>query len=719
MGESYKMLKIIDNTKPLDLDLCIHEKVLWPCYEYAINIKGLPFGNKNIFEKLLLTLLLLNDVKTPEQLSEDSGLEIDFVMFLLDRLIQKNMITKDYQNITAEGKAFLSEKSEKKSYKFYVYVDSMTGKLIPNIEDISSRKFLQFDDGEEHRFSFKYRDLGSSAGEEEKRKKSFYRFDDEGKYKDFKPEVKDVYKVVKNSNIPGIFSCVPDITIAQNEPTVVYKVIDVVLQTENQKDFYFSNGKGNLSPFFTNAFNNNASEKNQEVLQKFREKLKKQNEKLENDEKKKKNKEKWLHPELFKLNTKLNKIISIINQFKNEDNDKIITSTSDNEKRAKNLKTVIKEMYSFTEQVIGYICNHNSIPMNLCLEKIEKMTSGIKDSRNLVKSYLVKIARNEGFNIPENMESLFAVKPGRIEFIINKKTEPDMFTICGICLILSDINSNYWFKDIGQNYPDFFEKIRAFKHFRDKAEHENSIDNVSSSEVVEFWEYIKNIFKNRIKGLKSESASDDFQSDDSILENNVSNVIGKMEEDLGFPLKTSIGRYEKLFSIMEDIETYSMEENNINSGIIISIYQLLEQCFEKLKNSIPVSSEKGNCIEKYKNYWRANSGNSDLSFFEKIDKEKVQLEIEGKSISLQTAFIAWITLEDYSMLEKFGKEFENMVEIVQDISDLRGHGEIPDDDIILKTGKRRGFGTVNSTLMEYKKFGVKMLRFMGENGYFS
>ena len=76
--------KILDYSKPLSgISTKIHEKVLWPCFEHSVSITGLPSFSGNIFEELILKLLFVSDIKSPDQLSFDTGLEIDFVTFII------------------------------------------------------------------------------------------------------------------------------------------------------------------------------------------------------------------------------------------------------------------------------------------------------------------------------------------------------------------------------------------------------------------------------------------------------------------------------------------------------------------------------------------------------------------------------------------------------------------------------------------------------------
>ena len=72
-----------------------------------------------------------------------------------------------------------------------------------------------------------------------------------------------------------------------------------------------------------------------------------------------------------------------------------------------------------------------------------------------------------------------------------------------------------------------------------------------------------------------------------------------MEMDLGFALKNSLP--EKMFTIFENIERYTLPDSGVNPAVVISMDQFFESCFEILKSNL--SKSKGDYREKYANLY--------------------------------------------------------------------------------------------------------------------
>lgn len=717
------MHKILDYTKPLSgISTRIHEKVLWPCFEHSVSITGLPSFGGNVFEELVLKLLFVSDIKSPDQLCFDTGLEIDFITFLLDRLIQKNLINENL-SITDEGLSKLEEEKTLNPQMFCIYTDAISGKLISTIELSEERKYLIYSDGnidyndydkdgniKPRRFY--YSQINSTAGNESLDQRPMYVFRQRYESNQIKlPEVDDVIRILKKThtiieNDNGL-----NILVDTSKPKFVYRVVDIVLQEGNTREFFASDGKGSLSPFFTNVLNNYLDSKDEVIISSLREKLEK---KILNKEKISERQQENLDPvkfKIFKKSQAIEKARKILDKFeKNE-----IVLNSDNDKELSQIKvSLIFDIYSFIEWVFYYKCIHGGIPVSVGIDKLKVLIGNRDYNQLLIQRYLLKKNRDLGFSILKNNESYFFVKIGRIKHTIDET--PELFAISAIATALSDGNNSYWFAKLAQIHPDFFNRICDFKRLRDEAIHQNDTTH-ASIEILDFYEYIKTIFKELLKNMEETSSYSELEENIK-NQNEVNKAMQQMETDLGFALKNALP--EKLFTIFENIERYTILDTDVNLAVVISMDQLFGACFEILKANL--SKTKGDYREKYKSVWHKD-GNS---LFDIIKDNKIEKEISGSSVSMQAAFIAWISMEDINILFEFGREFPNLLEDILCIASMRVHGEVPDYDKVLSIhhidGRTLEYNTkvekANEILLRYKELCINFVKFLAENGYF-
>lgn len=628
------MEKILDYTKPLlDISCKIHKKVLWPCFEHSVRISGLPSFVGNVFEDLILRLLSASDVKNPGQLSFDTGLEKDFVNFILDRLIQKNYLRENLE-LTDEGKSQLENEKSSKSQIFCIYTDAISGKLITTIEPAEARKYLAYsegkfssakdNDGNKKTRKFYYNQTNSTAGNESLARESLLVFTQKFDKKSV-PEIDidDVVRILKKNHIAIENENGLNIEIDSKSVKFVYRVIDIFLQKGNLRDFFASDGKGRISPFFTDVLNSELSECDQEAVRSLRLGI---DSTLINPERESKKLNRNIDSVQNKILEKLKSIKNLSKKLDGYENNEVAWNSDTDKEFSKVKVDFIYDLYSSIEWIIFYKCTQGEIPVQIGLEKLKKLIGNCKSSQLLIQRYFLKTLRKLGYQISEENEKYFLVKIGSINHSVNE--EPEMFAICAVAAALADENDDYWFSKMGKSSPDFFTQICKLKNFRDEVRHKNTSSH-SSAEILELYEYVNGIFGNQ---LKPEEDNDDNDLINTIEnQNEINKAAAQMEKDLGFALKHSLP--ENFFTIFEDIERYS-ETPDINPAIVISFDQILEESFEFLKSNL--SKSKGDFREKYKAVWH----NDGSQLFNIINEKKIEKEIKGRNTSMQAAFIA-------------------------------------------------------------------------------
>lgn len=717
------MYKILDYTKPLSgISTKIHEKILWPCFEHSVQITGLPSFSGNIFDELILQLLSVSDIKSHEQLSFDTGFEMDFITFLIDRLIQKNLLREDL-SITEDGFAKLEGERTPTPQIYCIYTDAISGKLISTIELSEEKKFLIYSegnieyndydkDGHIKPIRFYYSQMNSTTGNESLDQRPMYVFRQKYNSDQIKiPEVDDVIRILKKTHTVIENENGLNIIIDKSKPKFIYRVIDIVLQEGNTRDFFSSDGKGSLSPFYTNVLNNYLDSKDEIIISSLRNKLEKN---ILNKEKLSDHQRENLNPVKFKINKKAESIEKARKILEKYEKNEIIQNT-DNEKELSQIKVnLIFDIYSFIEWIFYYKCTHGDVPITVGIDKLKSIIGNTNYNQFLIQGYLLKKNKDLGFSIVKENESYFVVKIGRINHSMEES--PELFAISAIATALSDGNQSYWFSKLGNLYPEFFNKICDFKRLRDEAIHQNYTSH-TSKEILDFYEYIKKIFGELLKNIEERSLFSELE-ENLTNQNEVNKSIQQMERDLGFALKNALP--EKLFTIFENIERYTLPGNNINLAVVISMDQFFESCFEILKANL--SKSKGDYREKYKAVWHKDG----RVLFDIIKENKVDKEISGRSVSLQAAFIAWISMEDINILYDFRREFPNLLEDIHNIASMRVHGEIPDYDKVLSVHQIDGrtldynekVEKATEILSQYKIFCINFIKFLAANGYF-
>ncbi len=125
----------------------IHKKLLWPCYEFIAQAQGVEDYEKNIIEEVVLRLAEIN-VTDIEEIASCTGLEEDLISFIQSRLVQRECLDSCWR-ITESGKQKLGEYSKNQSKEIHVYVDAVSGRIIPYYSMVDSDNRFKYSVGKE------------------------------------------------------------------------------------------------------------------------------------------------------------------------------------------------------------------------------------------------------------------------------------------------------------------------------------------------------------------------------------------------------------------------------------------------------------------------------------------------------------------------------------------------------------------------------------------
>ena len=122
----------------------IRQKILWPCYEFIAQAAGVDDYERNIIEEVILRLADIN-VTDIKDIASSTGLEEDLISFMQSRLEQHGCLDGCFK-ITDIGKQRLGEMIENHCSSIHVYVDAVSGDVVPY--------FSMLDDNDRFNYSF-------------------------------------------------------------------------------------------------------------------------------------------------------------------------------------------------------------------------------------------------------------------------------------------------------------------------------------------------------------------------------------------------------------------------------------------------------------------------------------------------------------------------------------------------------------------------------------
>lgn len=692
------MIKILDYTEPLDeTQINISQKVLWPAYEYGITVKGIPEFGDNILESLILQLVSLN-IRDSGTVANKTGLDIELVGFLQSRLLHKGFVDES-MNITENGKAKLEQREKTTPQHFYVYKDAISGKIISRLVPLDAEKKLvvslshekNIDETNIKCFCFK---ANSTAGNEALLDVELPMFSVKIlEYNLPKLKIEEVEKAVLSCFPPEMCGNVMVDIGDDAKPKLVYFVLDIVLPRGNTRDFVIYD-EGMPDSFFTNSLNFlNPDE--QKFISLLRDKL--QHTILDEATQANANSNFRNYP---KVEERLFSLLKKIPDIKTK------AYTSDDEKRLLQLEIdFVKEIYQMLEWAFFYKLKESEIIVKGALANIQKLSPHGNSHRYVVGNYVCKIAKNIGFDLDKDASSCLNIKLGSIKHSLKASNDHEMWSLVAMAICCAKDNYNHWMKKIAETNSDFLILLAGFKHLRDAAIHSNEVA-VTFATLEKYFELAK-ICIGILLGLKvkEDEKFATYTQLDFIEEDNILNgALKKMENDLGFALKNSLP--DNFSSIFLLLEKCSLDDKEIKPAVVLHQYQLLEKIFEQFI-AICSRNKKVNAIEKASEAGFVLNEEDKVFCSKIVNKERIENVIEGKSASMQACFVAWIMIERKDVLMEIRRITPKIFEVVRKVANFRGHGEIPES------------GYTNDELKMFTEYCFALLKFLGDNGYFS
>lgn len=640
----------------------VRQKLLWPCYEFIANAEGLDDFEKNIIEEVVLKLAEIN-VRDEAEIARCTGLELDLISFMHSRLQQKGWLD-DTCGITAEGKAKLGEFAEKHSQDIHIYVDALTGRVLPYWSAVSERNNFHYDGGKwdkkdeenpDKPLFFRYKPYASAGTESDEEQKAYQLwYDDEY---NVVPEVDDVTAML-HKLFPKNDSIVVRIDENQSrKKNVCYVLMEIMLPEGNSRTWVCDDGFGNVSAFFSTDFIQNEKDKN--FIAGLRTQLQGGTNAVSSAPK--------LAPEAYpRLAEKLalvQKSIGALSAFVN-------SPDKDEEVRiARN--DALLYMTQMAEWTLFHILHQKAFEYKAraVLADFEKF-KGNKGSGHIIGGIAAKNAARLGFELDAESKKALRERYGRLKSAF--ESTPSLFALADLAVI--SLHDENWLKTFAKEHPDFLSRLASLNYLRNQSFHSGNM-SVASAEIQNAYDELCALLKAGL-GVEVNSAHELTFAEKHEFQNERIAAISRMEDALGFALCRLLD--DNLICFITDMERRAADEKSLNNAAVLSMYQILETVFVSANECLGDELKSSDWLAKARSCEFAFDGSREFKSLLGTHEERIQSALERKPSSMNAACIAFMTLADERLLRTVKNLWREMLADVSYIAFKRGHGEIPE-----------------------------------------
>ena len=666
----------------------IRQKILWPCYEFIAQAAGVDDYERNIIEEVILRLADIN-VTDIKDIASSTGLEEDLISFMQSRLEQHGCLDGCFK-ITDIGKQRLGEMIENHCSSIHVYVDAVSGDVVPYFSMLDDNDRFNYSFGKEEREDsgrsfFKYKGY-STAGTESDEFEIAYKLQYD-KNLNTVPRSEEVTAML-HKLYPGKDGVYARVEEKQNTSKNLRWILMDVFQPEgSSRDWVFTDGFGKVTSFFsvqrikndvdkkyivslresvqvrTNANNSSSVSKSVERYSKLKEKL-----------------------------VPVQKCMKELNSF--------VDSPDKEDKLRSAMVDSVVYLIQLVEWVLFYILhkNSNEYCAKAVLDNNRRMFNS-KAFSHIIGSSAFKSAQNLGFDVGLNEKKAFCQKNGKLWNAFEKT--PKLLPLLDLLLISLDQES--WLKEFASENPDFLCILVDLNEKRNQGMHEGFV-----GKIEDFPAYVEEAYKEILllmeKGLNVKvKESSEFSFEEKIaLQNERDEAISRMEDALGFSLCHTLNA--GLISFIIDMERRGTNAENLNNAIILDQYRILEYLFKSVNECLGDELKNSGWKEKVKRAGFVIPEENEFKTLLKTKEDKISAALNRKNASMNAACIAFCTLADAELLRGISAQWREMLSDICYIAYKRSHGEIPDSI----DGKRT---------LDIKRRIVDLIHYFAENGF--
>ncbi|MBO4699110.1 hypothetical protein J5690_05805 [bacterium] len=665
----------------------LHSKILWPCYEFIAMAEGIDdSGGKNILEETILRFAGIKITDTQE-IADSLCLDKDLVSFIQSRLEQK-MCLDECLRITERGLKQLGEYLEKKPVNINIYVDAVSGRIIPYYTVIEKKEYFKYSYGHEDKDNCFYYTGYTTAGKESDEETAAYKLHYNFKFNEV-PEGREVAAMLRKL-FPGRDNISAFVDFDQNcGKNLRWFLLDIAQPKGAARNWIFSDGFGDFSSFF--SVEAICHEEDSLYIRGLRDSLMTQTNAVAD----KKPESDTDFPKIEEKLQNVQRSMDILMQpVESSDSEEYFVSARND------AALYLAQLAEWTV----YYCLHNGDNEYKAKETLEKLRENFGNNRQsgaLIVKTAAKCARSSGFDFDE--KNMPKESYSRLESAFYET--PSLFAV--LYLMLLSFEKEPKIKEFAESHPDFISALAELNKNRNNAFHSGEVE---SDEV--FKELADRMYK-EIVGLMEitlnitvASSSEQLSLKETIdAENERDLGVSRMEESLGFALSRKLPANITRFII--EMERRSPDEKSLDNAVVLSMYQILENIFVVLNNSLSDESKNSDWQKKALSCgFEFDKENSCFKSILKTEKQRIKNAVERKTSTMNAACIAFLILADTELLRSISSSWRTMLRDVSYIAGKRAHGEVPDE---IDSGQ----------VMEIKDKIYVFIKDLAKNGFFT
>lgn len=607
------------------LDIIACWQILYPVCVFDVAFQEKKSSFDDIFcETVYETIKNVTSDET--KVAEFLALNINFVRFVKQRLIQNRYLDYDGNIINNVRKAKASDESYSYSYGKIV-VDGINGKILHFIKDID-----RFDYEEPSRVNLEKRtvlafNVGSAGLSNEIRIYKQIYFDKELRVKT--PSVFDVRRIAKKTYMNG------DVSISQNSQRA-YLCLDIMLQNGYSDDVLVTDGFGEsyASPHISDFINR------QNWINEFKTKALTRHSKTGNSES---NSEGTSFDKYHSIFKKLNKFDFLP-----------ATTQAEQLKREKKLTEKTSDLFDVIEEVLRLI--NQEFPA----DKVEILA--LESNNNEKNQYtLTNIAMNIGIEVYDSTSYLLKVDTQKI----CKPSE--LRSLFSYALIAAKNDSRHPLNNLAKRNKGILSYLYELKTKRDSIEH-NAGQVVTLNEFEILREQTEQVVCGLLKDYEI-NVTEQVEQSFSDINNAELKAITDLERDLGV-INCRILK-EKHNDIFKELKILYNPKYIPDPSDYAKIAQ---SELEILRDNLLRASDINHSKCKYIALKKIDACLGEIPQSLKTVREKfVDSAVRGKNTTLGGIFLAIFYLADNEMINNLNEKVSSIIENTARLCVLRGH----------------------------------------------
>ena len=670
------------DTEPDGLNKAVQYSVLWPCHAFNISIPQMKKSGLNVFEEIILKITEIESGDT-DKIALLTCLDRELVAFIQNRLSHLGVLN-DRNELSEHGQELLSEWKNGPTEKIEftvatVFVDLLSGQILPyvstdqliykKISRIGGNKIVHF--------------LNNPTKENSRVSARLIRPVIDSHWKKV-PNTNDIIRAIRafkkkykrhTKFNQGADQYPPPVPVAEaisinRNPELVYLHCYALIQKGNS-DLLVTDGFGfGFSENFANRLSEHDSEwvidlKKMGVIEKpysIQSGEKTESESLESDELVK----------YGRIIRPLRRAEKGLSRAKNNN----VDSTHSEHEFTDLVGKVVVALYEAIEWTLLFIVSDNPVTQ---WERFFSSQS-YQENDKILRGFATKI----GFDVSDSIEALLQVKPGKLKAFERGVTEMQPLLALAIAGAIS--YPNHPFHQLAIEDSGFFSFINALKANRDPVSHGKSAEVELSLRTLEGY---RDRTVRLIRALVPDIIEDSYTTETE-QERDIDQVRlkARIELDkslgLGFVQAVSPSLREELVKVAIlsqrpalDSEQAQRYVNLMASIMQLSLFEVAKERRSSISNPVSLRDEAIAKIFQSGFYPALDTIPEQIS---RVNTDRLHRAVQGSSATLGAHLLAVFLLGSESELIELQKSAPELVDLVTNLIQLRGHGNNQQSD---------------------------------------